>query len=98
MGRMVDVDDLIDAQEVARLLGLKHRTSVATYQRRYPLMPRPVVDLSASRTRLWLRSEVAEWEKQTRLLLEKRSFERSVIDATGPMPRSWRSGPMPPDR
>jgi glutathione-regulated potassium-efflux system ancillary protein KefG len=61
MGRRVDVADLVDATAVATLLGLSHRNSVATYQKRYPDMPRPVVDNSGSRCRLWLRSEVAAW-------------------------------------
>jgi predicted DNA-binding transcriptional regulator AlpA len=61
VGRKVDVDDLIDANGVAEMLGLSHRNSVTTYQRRYPSMPRPVVDKSKSRIRLWLRSEITEW-------------------------------------
>lgn len=64
MGRRVDVDDLVDAQDVANLLGLAHRNSVSTYLKRYPDMPRPVVDLAKSRTRLWLRSEITAWDKR----------------------------------
>jgi len=66
VGRRVDVDDLIDTQGVAKLLGLAHRNSVSTYLHRYPDMPRPVVDFPESRTRLWLRSEVVAWDQQTR--------------------------------
>jgi len=38
----VNTEDLIDAAEVSRILGLSHRNSVNTYLRRYPDMPRPV--------------------------------------------------------
>lgn len=61
MGRKIDVEDLIDANGVADMLGLSHRNSVTTYQRRYTSMPRPVVDMRQSRIKLWLRSEVSEW-------------------------------------
>jgi predicted DNA-binding transcriptional regulator AlpA len=61
MGKKVDIDDLIDANGVAEMLGLSHRNSVTTYQRRYPSMPRPAVNLPKSRIRLWLRSEIRQW-------------------------------------
>lgn len=61
MGRKIDVDDLVDANGVADMLGLSHRNSVTTYQRRYPGMPRPVVDMPKSRIKLWLRSEISDW-------------------------------------
>jgi glutathione-regulated potassium-efflux system ancillary protein KefG len=66
MGRRVDVDDLVDATGVARLLKLTHRNSVSLYLTRYPEMPRPVVDIPASRIRLWLRSEIVAWDKKRR--------------------------------
>ena len=58
---IVDTDDLIDARGVADLLGLSHPNSVSTYQRRYPDMPRPVVDLGEGRCKLWLRAEIQAW-------------------------------------
>lgn len=58
----VDTEDLIDARGVAELLGLAHRNTVSVYQRRYPSMPRPTVDLGAGRTKLWLRTEIEEWK------------------------------------
>jgi predicted DNA-binding transcriptional regulator AlpA len=63
----VDTNDLIDAHEVAEILGLSQRNSVSLYQRRYPEMPRPVVKRGGGRTKLWLRSEIARWnnERQT---------------------------------
>jgi predicted DNA-binding transcriptional regulator AlpA len=59
--RRVYLDELIDAVEVARILGLAQRNSVSRYQRLYPDMPRPVVDLGPSRPALWLRPEVERW-------------------------------------
>ena len=64
MGRRVDVDDLADAHDVAALLGLSHPTNVHLYQRRYPDMPRPVLDRGGRRAKLWLRSEITTWHEQ----------------------------------
>lgn len=58
---LVDTDDLIDAHEVAEILGLSQRNSVSLYQRRYSGMPRPVVQRGGGRTKLWLRTEVERW-------------------------------------
>jgi predicted DNA-binding transcriptional regulator AlpA len=62
----VDTRDLIDAHEVAEILGLSHRNSVSLYQRRYPNMPRPIVERGGGRTKLWLRSEVERWRDERR--------------------------------
>ena len=59
----VATEDLIDAQAVADILGLSQRNTVSSYQRRYPDMPRPVVDLGRGRPRLWLRPQVEKWAK-----------------------------------
>jgi glutathione-regulated potassium-efflux system ancillary protein KefG len=61
MPRRVPIDDLIDAHDVARILGLSHRNTVSQYQRRYPDMPRPVLDLGPGRPRLWLRPQIDRW-------------------------------------
>ena len=61
MNPRVNTEDLIDSLIVAELLGLSHRNTVSTYLRRYPDMPRPVVELGAGRVRLWLRSEIVAW-------------------------------------
>jgi glutathione-regulated potassium-efflux system ancillary protein KefG len=58
---LVHPDDLVDATGVAYALGLANRTSVSVYQRRYPGMPRPVVDLGRGRTKLWSRTAVTSW-------------------------------------
>jgi len=62
MGRKVDTDELIDAHGVADLLGLAQRNTVSLYQRRYPEMPRPVVDLGRGRCKMWLESEILRWQ------------------------------------
>jgi len=61
----IDTNDLVDAKGVAELLGLAQRNTVSLYQRRYPDMPRPVVDLGVGRPRLWSRREIIQWAKQT---------------------------------
>jgi predicted DNA-binding transcriptional regulator AlpA len=61
MAPVVDTDDLIDAHAVAAMIGLSHRNTVSVYQKRYPDMPRPVVDLGKGRPQLWLRSEIEQW-------------------------------------
>lgn len=61
MSPLVMTEDLIDAQGVAALAGLRHANSVSTYQRRYLDMPRPVIDLGPGRPRLWLRPQVLAW-------------------------------------
>ena len=61
MARRVHIDDLIDAHDVARILGLTHRNTVSQYLRRYSDMPRPVLDLGRGRPSLWLRPEIERW-------------------------------------
>ena len=63
---MVRTEDLIDAHEVAEILGLAQRNSVSTYLRRYPDMPRPVVERGGGRTRLWLRGGIEDWARDRR--------------------------------
>ena len=58
---LIDPGDLIDAHEVADILGLSHRSSVATYRARHDDFPDPVVDMGAGRCLLWLRPEVEAW-------------------------------------
>jgi hypothetical protein len=61
---MVDPADLIGAAEVQAILRLSHPSSVTTYLKRYSDFPRPVVDLSESRIRLWLRQDIVSWHDQ----------------------------------
>jgi glutathione-regulated potassium-efflux system ancillary protein KefG len=60
----MNTEDLIGAAEVAEILGLSHHNSVSTYLRRYGDFPRPVVDLSKSRIRLWDRQDVEAWNNR----------------------------------
>lgn len=60
----VNTGDLIGAAEAAEIIGLSHATSVTTYLRRYSDFPKPVVDLSKSRVRLWRRQDIVEWDKK----------------------------------
>jgi glutathione-regulated potassium-efflux system ancillary protein KefG len=64
MAPMVNTDDLADAHELAELLGLSHPNSVSLYQRRYPDMPRPILDLGRGRPRLWERHAVLAWTQR----------------------------------
>lgn len=63
MGEKVDSDDLVGAAEVAAILRLSHPSSVTTYLRRYADFPRPVVDLTSSRVRLWRRQDIERWHR-----------------------------------
>jgi predicted DNA-binding transcriptional regulator AlpA len=59
----VDPADLLNAREVAGVLGLAHREAVATYRRRYPDFPLPVI--AKGTCVLWLRTDVEAWAKAT---------------------------------
>ena len=61
MGRKVDVDELLDANGVAQVLGLSHRNTVSVYQHRYADMPRPVREFGDRRVKLWLRPDIERW-------------------------------------
>jgi hypothetical protein len=78
VGRKVDVDDLIDAQEVATILGLAHRNTVSEYQRRYLEMPRPVVDRRDGRLKLWLLPELERWADRHRKRFAGRGRPRLI--------------------
>lgn len=56
----VDPEDLLNAREVADLLGLAHREAIATYRRRYADFPEPT--LSKGTCVLWLRQDVENWD------------------------------------
>jgi len=63
VGRRVDVDDLLNAAEVAEIIGLSHSNSVTTYLRRYADFPRPIVEKSDGKIRLWLLSDIITWRQ-----------------------------------
>jgi glutathione-regulated potassium-efflux system ancillary protein KefG len=58
------VDELLDANGVAELLGLAHRNTVSVYQHRYKDMPRPVREFGDRRAKLWLQPEIEQWAAQ----------------------------------
>lgn len=64
MGRLVDLDDLVDVGEVAKLLGLAHKNSVTTYKRRYADFPTPVIEFAEGKCRAWLRQDIEDWQQQ----------------------------------
>ena len=61
---LVEIDDLLNAAEVADLLGLSHRQAVATYRGRYPDFPGPVI--AKGTCVLWHRPQVEEWAASRR--------------------------------
>jgi hypothetical protein len=65
MAPRVNTEELVDAATVARILGLSHRNTVSSYLKRYPDMPRPVIDLGPRQARLWLRPEIEAWARRT---------------------------------
>lgn len=64
MPRAVDPAELVDATEVAALLGLSHRNSVSVYRSRHADFPHPVIE--KSRCVLWLRADVEAWRASRR--------------------------------
>ena len=56
-----ELDVLIDAGEVATILGLTHRNSVSTYRSRYPDFPAGRPAPGGGRSRLWTREEILDW-------------------------------------
>ena len=71
MGRLVDLDNLVDVGRVAELLGLAHKNSVTTYMKRYADFPHPAVEFADGKCRAWLRQDIEAWA-----LARKRSGER----------------------
>jgi hypothetical protein len=64
MGRSVDIEDLVSAAEVAEILGLAHHNSVTTYLHRYSDFPRPIIEKSNGRIRLWDRMDIHRWQQR----------------------------------
>ena len=63
MARMFDLDDLVDANGVASILGLTRTSGVFVYQARYTDMPKPVLDLGDRKAKLWSRKEMEAWQR-----------------------------------
>ena len=58
---MFDLDDLIDAGEVASVLHLARRQAVSTYRRRYDDFPEPVLTKNSGKCDLWSRRAITAW-------------------------------------
>lgn len=58
---LVDTDELLDAGEVAALLGLARREAVSTYRGRYRDFPKPVVEKNSGKCLLWRREDIEAW-------------------------------------
>lgn len=61
MAQRVDLNDLLDATEVAELLGLSSRGAVSVYRKRYPDFPAPVLERASGRCQFWHRPDVDAW-------------------------------------
>jgi len=57
----IESGDLIDAGEVAALLGLARRQAVSTYRARYPDFPAPLVEKNSGKCALWNRPDIEAW-------------------------------------
>lgn len=90
----VNTEDLIDANDVAAIIGLAHRNTVSQYLRKYPDMPRPVVDLGGSRARLWLKPEVEAWVRNRRPGRVGRPRKSSTGSPAGPAASSDDKAPL----
>jgi len=65
MGRTVDLDDLMDATDVANLIGVTNANVVGVYRRRYDDFPPPVWASRGGRCQLWVRADVEAWARAT---------------------------------
>ncbi len=81
---LVQTEDLIDAHEVARLVGLAHRNTVSQYLEKYKDMPRAVIDLGPNRPRLWLRPEIEAWVQHRQPVRRGRPRHSSPTPADKP--------------
>jgi predicted DNA-binding transcriptional regulator AlpA len=69
VGKKVDVDDLIDAREVADMLGLSSPRAVAVYASRG--LPEPVINRGPNTAKLWLRQDIERWSMSRQRLRGK---------------------------
>jgi predicted DNA-binding transcriptional regulator AlpA len=66
MGRLVDVDDLVDATEIARRFGVARQSVIHDWRRRHGDFPKPVY--TSTRTRVWVWADVHAWGVETKRL------------------------------
>ena len=63
MLHVIAPEDLLDASEVAALIGLRNPRGVSVYRSRYQDFPLPVVD--KGNCVLWRREDVERWARAT---------------------------------
>lgn len=63
MGRRVDIDKLVGAEEIAERLGLSSHARVHEIRRRKPDFPAPIVTLK--RAMVWYWPDVERWARKT---------------------------------
>ena len=59
----IDPADLIDAHEVAEILGLATNRAVSTYRQRYEDFPGPALEKGSGKCILWVRADVERWAR-----------------------------------
>jgi predicted DNA-binding transcriptional regulator AlpA len=64
MKRLVNPQNIVGANEIAKRLGRAHSTIVHSWHRRLKDFPQPIVVLKAGK--LWDWEEVKEWAKKTK--------------------------------
>ncbi len=60
----VETDDLLDAHQVAELLGAGTHRVISVWRSRHPDFPGPVIE-RAGRSQYWLRSDIEAWGRAT---------------------------------
>jgi predicted DNA-binding transcriptional regulator AlpA len=75
--KRVDPADLLDAHQVAALLGLASPTAVGTYRSRYDDFPEPILPSAPTPGKCfyWLRSDVQRWRDRHPALAKARDGE-----------------------
>lgn len=63
---IVHPDDLVDANEVAVMLGLASNKAVAVYRGRYDDFPAPWIVKGSGKCVLWLRADIEAWARGRR--------------------------------
>lgn len=61
----IDPTDLVDAAEIADMLGLASNRAVSTYRARYDTFPEPVIEKASGKCVLWLRTDIEDWARKT---------------------------------
>ena len=64
MGRVVDLEDLVDVGEAAVLLWLSHKNRVTPNMRRYDEFPLLATDFAQGKSRAWVSGEALSWEPE----------------------------------